>query len=165
MDLIVTSDGILRVDDRQYICAIGRGGFRLDKHEGDRATPIGSYHLKRVYYRPDKGPAPTTKLPTKPINPRDGWCDDPVHPQYNTLVRLPFAGNHEKMWRDDALYDVVVEISHNDNPPIPGAGSAVFMHIAKPDYTPTEGCVALKHADLLEVLKDASPATKIVIKA
>jgi L,D-peptidoglycan transpeptidase YkuD (ErfK/YbiS/YcfS/YnhG family) len=69
------------------------------------------------------------------------------------------------MWRDDALYDVVVEISHNDNPPIPGAGSAVFLHIAKPDYAATEGCVALKHADLLEILKDASPETKIVIQA
>lgn len=165
MELIVSSDGILRVDDRQYTCAIGRGGFKLDKHEGDGATPIGSYHLKRVYYRPDKGPAPTTKLPTQPINPRDGWCDDPAHPQYNTLVSLPFPNSHEKMWRDDALYDVVVEISHNDNPPIPGAGSAVFMHIAKPDYAPTEGCVALKHADMLEVLKNASPETKIVIKA
>lgn len=165
MELIVTSDGVLRVGDRRYPCAIGRGGFKLDKHEGDGATPIGAYHLKRVYYRPDKGPVPTTNLPTQPITPRDGWCDDPTDPQYNRMVSLPFANSHEKMWRDDALYDVVVEISHNDNPPIPGAGSAVFMHIAKPDYSPTEGCVALKQSDLMEILKVASPETKIVIQA
>lgn len=165
MELIVTPNGMLRVDDRQFTCAIGRGGVKSNKQEGDGATPIGTYFLKRVYYRPDKGSTPSTHLPTQPINPRDGWCDDPTHPQYNTLVSLPFANSHEKMWRDDALYDVVVEISHNDNPPIPGAGSAVFMHIAKHDYAPTEGCVALHRDDLLEILKDASPETKIVIQA
>lgn len=164
MELIVTSKGVLRVDEREYACAIGRGGVQVDKREGDGATPVGRYHLKRVYYRPDKGPAPETKLPTQAIKPQDGWCNDPTHPGYNTLVSLPFAASHENMWRDDALYDVVVEISHNDNPPVPGAGSAVFVHIAKPDYAPTEGCVALKHVDLLEILKDASPETKIIIQ-
>lgn len=165
MDLIVTSDGTLRVGDRTYTCAIGRGGFIADKREGDGGTPIGVFHLKRVYYRPDKLSAPETMLPVQALTSHNGWCDDPADPNYNQMVALPFDASHEKMWRDDALYDVVVEISHNDDPPIPGAGSAVFMHIAKPDYDPTEGCVALTQQDLLAVLKDASTATKIIIQA
>lgn len=164
MDLIVTSNGILQAGDHAYTCAIGRGGFIKDKHEGDGGTPIGEYYLKRVYFRPDKGPAPETLLPIQALTIDDGWCDDPDDPHYNKLIALPFEASYEKMWREDPLYDVVVEISHNDDPPVPGAGSAVFMHIAKPDYEPTEGCVALAQSDLLAVLKDASTTTKIVIQ-
>ncbi len=164
MNLIVTSDGILRAGDRTYTCAIGRGGFQRDKCEGDGSTPIGTYYLKQVYYRPDRQSAPETGLPAQALAPQDGWCDDPSDPAYNRMVTLPFDASHEKMWRDDGLYDVVVEISHNDNPPVPGAGSAVFIHIAKPDYTPTEGCVALAKPDLLEILKSASTDSQIVIQ-
>lgn len=164
MNLIVTPDGILRAGDRTYTCAIGRGGFRDDKCEGDGATPIGSFYLKQVYYRPDRLSVPETILPTQALTPHDGWCDDPADTAYNRMVTLPFDASHEKMWRDDTLYDVVIEISHNDNPPLPGAGSAVFIHIAKPDYAPTEGCVALAKPDLLDVLKSTSTDSQIVIQ-
>lgn len=164
MKLIVTSDGVLHADDRTYTCAIGRGGFLADKQEGDGGTPIGAYFLKRVYFRPDKLSAPKTALPVQALTPRDGWCDDPADPAYNRMVQLPFDASHEKMWRDDALYDVVVEITHNDNPPVPGAGSAVFIHIAKPDYSATEGCVAFAKPDLLEILKAATTDSQIVIQ-
>lgn len=163
MDLILHSVDRLLVGGRAFPCAIGRGGFLKDKKEGDGATPIGVYTLKRVFYRPDRLGRPMTRLPVQVLSEDDGWCDDPDDAAYNTLVKLPYDANHEVMWRDDAVYDVIVEISHNDNPPIPGAGSAVFIHIAKPDYAPTEGCVALAQPDLLEILKGTSTDTRIVI--
>ena len=165
MDLIVTSDGILQAGGHSYPCAIGRGGVRDDKREGDGATPTGRYTLKRVFYRPDRLSSPETELPVQALSPEDGWCDDPADPAYNRLVTRPYGASHEEMWRSDALYDVVVEISHNNNPPIPGAGSAVFIHVAKPDYAPTEGCVALTKPDLLEILKKTSTDSQIVIRS
>lgn len=165
MNLIVTPDGMLRVAGQTYTCAIGQSGFMNEKREGDGGTPIGIYYLKRVYFRPDRVSTPKTLLPVQAITPQDGWCDDTDNPAYNQMVTLPFDASHEKMWRDDALYDVVVEISHNDDPPVPGAGSAVFIHVAKPDYTPTEGCVALAKPDLLKILVNASIETKITIQS
>lgn len=164
MNLIVTSDGVIHAGEHSYKCAIGRGGFVNDKREGDGGTPIGTFHLKRVYYRPDKLSVPETALPVQALTPNDGWCDDPKNSNYNRMVLLPFEASHEEMWRDDELYNVVIEISHNDNPPIPGAGSAIFMHIAKPGYEPTEGCVALAQPDLLKILKTASTKTKIIVQ-
>jgi len=168
MDLIVTSDGVMHAGECTYTCAIGRGGFLRDKREGDGATPVGTFYLKKVYYRPDRLPenlsVPETNLPVQALSSQDGWCDDPTDSAYNQMVTLPFAPSHEKMWRDDGLYDVVIEISHNDDPPIPGAGSAVFIHVAKPGYAPTEGCVALAKPDLLEILKSASTDSQIVIQ-
>ena len=164
MEIIVTADGLMQVGVYTYKCAIGRGGFVREKHEGDGGTPIGAYYLKRVYYRPDKLNEPKTALPTQALTHNDGWCDDPNHASYNRMVSLPFDASHEKMWRDDGLYDVVIEINHNDNPPIPGEGSAIFLHIAKPEYDPTEGCIALAQSDLLKVLETASTATKIIVQ-
>jgi L,D-peptidoglycan transpeptidase YkuD (ErfK/YbiS/YcfS/YnhG family) len=91
-------------------------------------------------------------LPVTAINPDDGWCDAPGDPQYNTLVRLPFAGSHERMWRADRLYDLVLVIGYNDDPVVPGKGSAMFLHLARPDFGPTEGCVALTLGDALAAL-------------
>ena len=109
--------------------------------------------------------APTTRLPVAPLTPSDGWCDDPGDPQYNRLVQLPYAGRHEDLWRADALYDIVVVIGHNDAPVVVGMGSAVFMHLARADYRPTEGCVALARQDLLEVLAGAGSDTIVEILA
>ena len=168
MNLIVTSNGVMQAGGSTYTCAIGRSGFLRDKREGDGSTPVGTFYLKKVYYRPDRLPnnlsAPETNLPVQALTSLDGWCDDPADTAYNQMVTLPFTASHEKMWRDDGLYDVVVEISHNDDPPIPGAGSAVFIHVAKPGYAPTEGCVALAKPDLLEILKSASKDSQIVIQ-
>lgn len=133
-------------------CAIGKGGVTVDKKEGDHKTPLGTYKLLHLYFRPDKVKKPDTDLPVTEITAALGWCDDPGFPDYNRLVALPFPGSHEKLWRDDDLYDVVVEIGHNHNPPIPGKGSAIFIHIAYENYKGTEGCIALRKVDLLKLL-------------
>lgn len=157
MDLTVSADGTLRLVRRSYRCAIGRGGIREHKVEGDGATPVGRFALRRLLYRPDRIDPPETGLSFAPVAPDQGWCDAPADPMYNRQVQLPYPASHEKLWRDDSLYDVIVVLGHNDDPPEPGAGSAIFMHVARPDYRPTEGCVALALPDLLEVLAACGP--------
>jgi len=161
MEIRVTGDGRLACKGRSYRCALGRGGVRADKREGDGASPEGVFPLRRVLYRADRLEAPKTGLAVARIGRDDGWCDDPADPMYNRPVRLPHAASHERMWREDGLYDVVVVLGHNDDPPVPGAGSAIFVHVARPDYGPTEGCVALALDDLLEVLAACAPGDTI----
>lgn len=169
MDLIVRPYGegwrAEQADGTGWRCAIGSGGVTRDKREGDGATPIGRWPLRRVLYRPDRVEPPDTRLPVAPLDPDDGWCDDPACPDtYNRPVRLPFPGGHEVMWREDRLYDVVVVLGHNDDPPVPGAGSAVFLHVARPDYGPTAGCVALDPRDLREALARLEPGDAVVVR-
>jgi L,D-peptidoglycan transpeptidase YkuD (ErfK/YbiS/YcfS/YnhG family) len=116
-------------------------------------------------YRPDRLQAPETGLPVRAIDPFDGWCDDPGDTRYNQLVRLPCDGGHERLWRDDGLYDLLAVIGYNDEPIEAGLGSAIFLHVARPDYGATEGCVALALADLQAVLRDSGPGDRIVIGA
>jgi L,D-peptidoglycan transpeptidase YkuD (ErfK/YbiS/YcfS/YnhG family) len=146
--------------------ALGKGGLKpaAEKREGDGAGPIGAWPLRRVLYRPDKGPPPKTALPVEAMRPNDGWCDAPLDPAYNRPVTLPYPANAERMWRDDGLYDLVVVLGHNDDPVIPGAGSAIFLHLAKPDYGPTDGCVALARADLEALLAEARPGDVLEIR-
>ena len=165
MSIRVSATSELRWEGRTYRCALGRTGVRMDKREGDGATPAGRFPLRRVLYRPDRLSTPTTPLPVAPLMLEDGWCDDPADPQYNRLVRLPYAGRHEELWRVDALYDVIVVVGHNDAPVIAGMGSAIFMHVASADYRPTQGCVALARQDLLDILAGAGPDTALEIAA
>lgn len=153
-DILVTSNGILKFGGLSFRCALGKGGVQpeADKREGDGATPLGRYPLRQVLYRPDRLAMPQTRLPCVALTPLSGWCDDPADPAYNRPVTLPYAASHEKLWRDDHVYDVIVVLGHNDDPPVPGLGSAIFLHLARPDYSGTEGCVALAQADLLTLL-------------
>ncbi len=146
-------------------CAVGRSGFipAKDKREGDGATPIGSWAMRRVLYRADRMPAPDTQLPAFPIEKDDGWCDDPADPAYNRPVKLPYKGRHEIMWREDHLYDLVIVLAWNDEPVRKGRGSAIFMHLAKPDYAPTEGCIALARPDMEKLLRKAGPGTSLSV--
>ncbi|AKM78334.1 MAG: hypothetical protein UY31_C0031G0008 [Candidatus Wolfebacteria bacterium GW2011_GWE1_48_7] len=162
-DIIVDPSGIILFANGQYRCAIGKGGYTHDKEEGDGATPFGRFLLREVYFRADRVARPETQLPVFSLCPDDGWCDDISHPQYNTKISLAFDGGHEHLWKDDHIYDVIVVIGYNDDPIIVGKGSAIFMHIARPDYSPTEGCVALVQQDLLSVLRDCVPGTAIRI--
>lgn len=156
--------GTLAIGERVRPCALGRGGLTGSKREGDGGTPIGRFPLRRLFYRPDREPMPATGLPGQPIAAEFGWCDDPDDPaHYNRLIRLPFAGSHERMWRDDRLYDLVVEFGYNDSPPQAGLGSAIFLHLAKPDWAATEGCVALARDDMLSVLAELGPGSSIDI--
>ena len=148
-------------------CAIGRSGMidATKKREGDGASPIGIWPLKRVYFRPDRLSAPATKLPVTPLAEDMGWCDAPNDPNYNTRVTRPYPASHEVLWREDHVYDIIVELAHNDDPPVPGLGSAIFMHIAKPDYSPTQGCAALNLDDLLKVLALSDTDTCLEFRA
>lgn len=139
---------------RTVKCALGRGGIVADKREGDGATPIGRFPLRRVLYRADRLSLPPMALPTAAIEPGDGWCDDPASLDYNRQVHLPITASHEHLWRLDEIYDIVVVLGHNDDPPVAGAGSAIFLHVARPDYAPTQGCVAVARADLLRLIAD-----------
>jgi len=166
--ITVTADGRLRFGGLDFRCALGRGGClpEADKREGDGATPLGLFPLRQVLYRPDRlATAPQTKLPRTALTPDDGWCDDPADDHYNRPVKLPYAGRHERLWREDGIYDVIVVPGHNDDPPIPGLGSAIFLHVARPDYSPTEGCIALALPDLLQLLAVATPRTMLQVLA
>ena len=147
-----------------FRCTLGRSGVTTDKREGDGATPAGAYPLRQLLYRSDRLAPPTNALPTSPLRPRDGWCDDPGHSAYNRPVTLPLDASAESMWRDDHLYDLVVVLGYNDDPVVSGLGSAIFLHVASPEYSPTEGCIALAKEDLLTVLADITPGSDIRIE-
>ena len=163
MRAIVTPPGNFTFRGETLRAALGRSGVRADKREGDEATPLAVLQLRRVLYRPDRGPPPQCAVPASPITPTDGWCDDPAHADYNRLVRLPIAGSAEALWRNDRVYDIIGVLGWNDRPVHPGHGSAIFLHPARQDYAPTEGCVALAPDDLKRVL--ALGLTEIVVKA
>ncbi|WP_349358593.1 L,D-transpeptidase family protein [Stappia sp.] len=144
-------------------CALGRGGITRFKREGDGATPAGRFALRGVYYRPDRVARPRTGLPVVPLSPEMGWCDAPDHPRYNRLVTRPFDASHEAMWRDDPLYDIVVVLDCNLCPAVPGRGSAIFFHLARPGYTPTQGCVAVALRDMRLLLARCGPGSHMRI--
>lgn len=144
-------------------CRLGRGGATRAKREGDGASPIGRFALIQVLYRPDRGPRPATRLPVFALRPADGWCDAPGDRRYNRPVRLPCAASHEAMWRDDHLYDLVVDIAFNRGPIRPGRGSAIFLHLQAKDGTPTAGCVAVPRRHARALLARLGPKTRIAI--
>lgn len=162
MRAILTRDGVLHWRGQAIPAAIGHGGIRADKIEGDGATPIGLLPLRQVFYRADRLARPRSMMPVQPIAPNDGWCDDRRDPAYNRAVSLPHAGRHETLWRADALYDVIGVLGWNDAPPVPGRGSAIFLHVATPDRSPTEGCIALPLPELLAVM--AAGLTEIEVQ-
>jgi len=143
--------------------ALGRGGIKANKREGDGATPRGRFKLKRLWWRPDRGPRPRTRLPVRRITPTDAWCEDPADRRYNRPIRLPTGATGDRLWRVDPLYDLVIELDHNTHPRIAGRGSAVFIHVARPRYAPTVGCVALKADALLRLLNILAQSTEITI--
>lgn len=163
MDILVYKDGLLVFGGRVFRCALGRSGITPDKCEGDGATPMGRFALREVLYRPDRQDVPGTNLPTRPISPDEGWSDDPTDPDYNRAITLPYPKSHERLWREDSLYDLIIPLGYNDDPPVPGKGSAIFMHVASPDYGPTEGCVALEYNDLACLLVAVQPGDAVVI--
>lgn len=146
-------------------CALGRSGVRpaADKREGDGATPLGLWPMRRVLWRADRGPAPETGLMVAPIAPDDGWCDAADDPAYNLPVTHPYPASAERLWRDDRLYDILVVLGHNDDPVVAGAGSAIFLHVCRLDLGPTQGCVALHPGDLRALLALAMPGDCVEI--
>lgn len=145
------SKGRVSLGTLAFPCALGRGTSRL-KREGDGATPAGAWRVERVIYRADRVQRPVTGLAVRPIRPGDGWCDAPADRNYNRPVRHPYPASAEKLWRADHLYDVAVVLSHNRRPRVRNLGSAIFVHVARPGYLPTEGCIALERRHLLRLL-------------
>ncbi|HEU4826244.1 MAG TPA: L,D-transpeptidase family protein [Dongiaceae bacterium] len=169
MDLIVEAKagemrGTARLGARAVPCALGRSGLIADKREGDGGTPVGRFPFRRLLYRADRVPHIETRLPARHIEPADGWCDDPADTAYNKPVRLPYPARHEAMWLDSPLYDLVVVIGHNDDPVVPGAGSAVFLHLARADWGPTAGCIAFARDDLLAILALVGTNDRILVR-
>jgi L,D-peptidoglycan transpeptidase YkuD (ErfK/YbiS/YcfS/YnhG family) len=160
---ITVAGGFLSWPGGRVRAALGKGGLSHAKREGDGATPIGLFALRNLLYRADRLARPHTGLAVSVIEPGCGWSDDPRDALYNRPVTLPHPYSHERLWRDDGLYDLIVPLGYNDNPPVPGLGSAIFLHCARPDYGPTEGCVAIAASDLLILLAGCSTATWIEI--
>ena len=162
-DLIVGPQGRARFCGRVLPCAIGRGGIRGDKREGDGATPVGVWHVEGGYYRADRIARPATLIPLAATGPRDGWSDDPGDAAYNGPVSLPHACSHERMRRGDMLYDLVLVLDHNRHPPVPGEGSAIFVHCWRSRRYPTAGCLAFARGDLRWIVENWTASSRVII--
>jgi L,D-peptidoglycan transpeptidase YkuD (ErfK/YbiS/YcfS/YnhG family) len=162
-----TGEGWLDIDGRRVRCALGPTGVKpaAEKREGDGASPAGVWPLRCVLYRPGRGPPPASALPVHAMGQDDGWCDDPADPAYNRAVTLPYPASAERLWREDGVYDIIVILGHNDDPPVPGLGSAIFLHLCRPGFPPTEGCVAIEREALEELLAKAGPGDALEIRA
>lgn len=159
----IYSSGKAVFKEKEYQCAIGKNGFAENKIEGDGKTPIGCFEMRKVFFRKDKIEKPQTSLLVKEIQENDAWCDDINDEKYNQQTKLSYNASYEKLWRDDEVYDIVVVLGYNDNPIVPGKGSAIFMHIARQDYSPTVGCIAFSKEDLLEILKNCDKTSLVCI--
>ncbi|OJT96057.1 MAG: hypothetical protein BGN82_08750 [Alphaproteobacteria bacterium 65-7] len=167
MNLIVTTDADgawLDWGDGRRRAAIGPGGIAVKGGEGDGITPRGAWPVRAVFYRADRIAPPRTALPLHVIRREDGWCDAPDDPNYNRPVTLPYPASAETLWRDDHLYDLVAVLGFNDDPVVAGKGSAIFLHVAKPDYAHTHGCVALARDDALAALAQLRPGDQVMIR-
>jgi L,D-peptidoglycan transpeptidase YkuD (ErfK/YbiS/YcfS/YnhG family) len=144
--------------------ALGRSGVKANKREGDGATPRGAFRLKRLWWRAGRHPRPATLLPVQRIAPDDGWCEDPTDRHYNRRMKVPPNSKADRLTRKDNLYDFIVELDHNTRPRVAGRGSAVFIHVARPGFAPTAGCIALDMNSLRRLLARLGPQTKIVVE-
>jgi L,D-peptidoglycan transpeptidase YkuD (ErfK/YbiS/YcfS/YnhG family) len=163
--LLSYSAGRLTWPGGETRAACGRGGVRADKREGDGASPEGTFPLLYGFYRADRIARPTSGLAMTALQPDDGWVDEPADPNYNRPVKLPYPASHEEMWLADSLYDLVVVIGYNMEPVVPGRGSAIFLHVARPDFAPTAGCIAIERQVLVGLLGLLGPGSRITIQA
>jgi L,D-peptidoglycan transpeptidase YkuD (ErfK/YbiS/YcfS/YnhG family) len=157
--------GVLLAGAQAIPVVLGRSGIRANKYEGDGATPRGRFRLVRLWWRADRHPRPRTLLPTQRITPDLAWCEDTTDRRYNRPFRRAAADGGDRLWRQDRLYDFVIELDHNIRPRVAGRGSAVFVHVARPNRSPTAGCVALSASDLRRLLARLRRGTRIVIQA
>ena len=156
--------GLLIAGPLAFPVALGRGGILANKREGDGATPRGRFRLKRLWWRADRMPRPATLLPSRRIEARDAWCEDPADRRYNRHIRIPADNTGDRLRRSDQLYDLIIEIDHNTRPRIAGRGSAVFIHVSRPGSAPTEGCVTMPRPRLRRLLKNLGPGSSIIIR-
>jgi L,D-peptidoglycan transpeptidase YkuD (ErfK/YbiS/YcfS/YnhG family) len=167
MSLIVDTAGqTLTAFGQRHRIALGKGGAvpAATKREGDGGTPLGCWSLDALLLRPDRVAAPVTALPWRWIRPSDGWCDAVGDPAYNRPVSHPYGVSAERLWRDDHAYDLIIVLGHNQRPVVPGAGSAIFWHVAQPDWRPTEGCIAMARESLIALVPQLAQGMQLEIR-
>lgn len=164
--IVETSKGKLKAGLKTYRCAIGKNGVVpfAEGREGDGKTPLGTYIVRYGLYRADRLERPVSRLELYPLRENDGWCDAPADPAYNRPVRLPYPASAEALYRDSHVYDIIIVLGHNDSPPVPDLGSAIFLHIARENYLPTQGCVAVSQEDMLMLLPKITKNSTIEIR-
>ena len=163
--IIVRKSGYLKYKNFRFRCALGKSGIKKKIKEGDNITPIGIFEIPKIYYRPDKVKKIKTLIKKIKIKKNMGWCDDPKSNYYNQQIKLPSKFSYERLYRKDHIYDLFAVINYNRNPVIKNNGSAIFIHIAKNNYKPTKGCIALRKIDLIKLLQIIKKNTKIKISA
>ena len=161
--IIVKKSGYLKYKDLKFRCALGKAGIKKKTIEGDNITPKGIFKIVKIYYRPDKIKKIKTLIKKIKVRKNMGWCDDPKSRFYNQQIKLPTKYSHEKLYRNDSLYDLIVVLNYNIDPIIKNKGSAIFLHIAKKSYQKTKGCVALKKEHLIKIICSIKKNTKIKI--
>ena len=162
--IIINKSKYLKYKNLKFKCAIGKAGIRKKKKEGDNITPKGIYKIVKIYYRDDRIKKISSKFKLIKITKKMGWCDDPKSKKYNRLIKLPNKYSHEKLYKKNNTYDLLLVLDYNMKPIVKNKGSAIFIHVAKRNYKPTAGCIALKKKDLLKLTKIIKLSTKILIK-
>jgi len=161
--IIVKKSGHLKYKNLQFRCALGSAGVKKKTKEGDNITPKGIFKIIKIYYRPDKIKKITTLIKTIKIKKNMGWCDDPRSRFYNKQIKLPSKLSHEKLYRSDNLYDLIAVLNYNTKPIIKNKGSAIFIHIAKKNFSKTKGCIAVKKEDLIYLLSKIKRNSQVKI--
>ena len=162
--IIINKSKYLKYKDLKFKCALGKAGIRKKKKEGDNITPKGIYKIINIYYRDDRIKKISSKFKLIKITKNMGWCDDLKSKKYNQLIKLPNKYSHEKLYKKNNTYDLLLVLDYNMKPIVKNKGSAIFIHVAKRNYKPTAGCIALKKKDLLKLTKIIKLSTKILIK-
>jgi L,D-peptidoglycan transpeptidase YkuD (ErfK/YbiS/YcfS/YnhG family) len=161
--IIINKFGYLKYRELKFRCSLGKAGINKKIEEGDNITPKGIYKIVKIYYREDRIKNIISKIKLTKIKDNMGWCDDPISKKYNQLIKLPTKYHHEKLYRNDKLYDIILVLDYNMNPIVKGKGSAIFLHLSKNLKNKTSGCVALRKKDMLKLIKKIKKNTKIVI--
>ena len=161
--IIINKSGYLKYRDLKFKCALGKSGIGRKKIEGDNITPKGIFKIVKIYYRNDRIKKISSNLKLIKTTKRMGWCDDPNSKNYNKLIRLPEKYNHEKLYRKDNLYDLVLVLNYNMKPIIKNKGSAIFIHVSHKNYKKTAGCIALKKTHLIKLISKIKKNTKVLI--
>ena len=161
--IIINKFGLIKYKNFKFRCALGKAGMGEKKREGDNVTPTGTFKIVKIYYRSDRIKKISSKFRAIEITKNMGWCDDPNSKNYNQLINLPSKYGHEKLFKKNNIYDIIVVLNYNMKPVVKNKGSAIFIHVAKKNYQPTQGCIALKKNDLLKILSKINKNIKIKI--
>jgi L,D-peptidoglycan transpeptidase YkuD (ErfK/YbiS/YcfS/YnhG family) len=161
--IIINKFGLIKYKNFKFRCALGKAGIGEKKREGDNVTPTGTFKIVKIYYRSDRIKKISSKFRTIEITKNMGWCDDPNSKNYNQLINLPSKYGHEKLFKKNNIYDIIVVLNYNMKPVVKNKGSAIFIHVAKKNYQPTQGCISLKKNDLLKILSKINKNIKIKV--